>query len=158
MDRALRQRWSPHALKALALQHNKKNKAYVGVKAKVVMLLRSPKAARKENMITFNMNEETICLEVETKPNFCATVFNETCSSRYQKGIIAGGIKNRPIALTWRKRTPLLNLLGSTNKSNILGLRCFEGLHVASSNKMEYYYRKVKTSKGEGTKYNDLPC
>jgi small subunit ribosomal protein S5 len=103
--------------KALVAVGNKKNKVGVGV-AKgndVTTAVAKATAVAKKNMITFNMDGETICHEVETKVTGADVLMKPAAPGT---GIIAGGIVRSIIGLTGVKNL-ISKSLGSTNKVNI---------------------------------------
>ena len=69
----------------------------------------------KKNMITINMNKETICHEVETKVTGAHVLMKPAAPGT---GIIAGGVVRSIIGLTGIKNL-ISKSLGSTNKANI---------------------------------------
>ncbi len=103
--------------KALVAVGNKKNKVGVGV-AKgndVTTAVAKATAVAKKNMVTFNMDGETICHEVETKVTGADVLMKPAAPGT---GIIAGGIVRSIIGLTGVKNL-ISKSLGSTNKVNI---------------------------------------
>ncbi|MBR1801880.1 30S ribosomal protein S5 [Candidatus Saccharibacteria bacterium] len=103
--------------KALVAIGNKKNKVGVGV-AKgndVTTAVAKATAVAKKNMITFNMDGETICHEVETKVTGADVLMKPAAPGT---GIIAGGVVRSIIGLTGVKNL-ISKSLGSTNKVNI---------------------------------------
>ena len=103
--------------KALVAIGNKKNKVGVGV-AKgndVTTAVAKATAKAKKNMITFNMDGETICHEVETKVTGADVLMKPAAPGT---GIIAGGVVRSIIGLTGVKNL-ISKSLGSTNKVNI---------------------------------------
>jgi len=103
--------------KALVAVGNKKNKVGVGVAKGGDVTTAVQKAVRvaKKNMIAFNMDEETICHEVETKTTGARVLMKPAAPGT---GIIAGGIVRSIIGLTGVKNL-ISKSLGSTNKVNI---------------------------------------
>ena len=103
--------------KALVAIGNKKNKVGVGV-AKgndVTTAVAKATAVAKKNMVTFNMDGETICHEVETKVTGADVLMKPAAPGT---GIIAGGVVRSIIGLTGVKNL-ISKSLGSTNKVNI---------------------------------------
>ena len=103
--------------KALVAVGNKKNKVGVGV-AKgndVTTAVAKATAVAKKNMVTFNMDGETICHEVETKVTGADVLMKPAAPGT---GIIAGGVVRSIIGLTGVKNL-ISKSLGSTNKVNI---------------------------------------
>lgn len=103
--------------KALVAVGNKKNKVGVGVAKGGDVTTAVQKAVRvaKKNMITFNLDEETICHEVETKTTGARVLMKPAAPGT---GIIAGGVVRQIIGVTG-VRNLLTKSLGSTNKVNI---------------------------------------
>lgn len=103
--------------KALVAVGNHKNKIGVGV-AKgndVTSAVQKATAKAKKSMITFNMDGETICHEVETKVTGADVLMKPAAPGT---GIIAGGVVRSIIGLTGVKNL-ISKSLGSTNKVNI---------------------------------------
>ena len=103
--------------KALVAVGNHKNKIGVGV-AKgndVTSAIAKATTKAKKNMITFNMDESTICHEVETKVTGAHILMKPAAPGT---GIIAGGVVRSIIGLTGIKNL-ISKSLGSTNKVNI---------------------------------------
>jgi small subunit ribosomal protein S5 len=103
--------------KALVAIGNKKNKVGVGC-AKgndVTTAVAKATAKAKKNMITFAMDGETICHEVETKVTGADVLMKPAAPGT---GIIAGGVVRSIIGLTGIKNL-ISKSLGSTNKVNI---------------------------------------
>ncbi|MDO4967668.1 MAG: 30S ribosomal protein S5 [Candidatus Saccharibacteria bacterium] len=103
--------------KALVAIGNKKNKVGVGV-AKgndVTTAVAKATAKAKKNMVTFAMDGETICHEVETKVTGADVLMKPAAPGT---GIIAGGVVRSIIGLTGVKNL-ISKSLGSTNKVNI---------------------------------------
>ena len=103
--------------KALVAVGNHKNKIGVGV-AKgndVTAAVQKATAKAKKNMITFAMDGETICHEVETKVTGANVLMKPAAPGT---GIIAGGVVRSIIGLTGVKNL-ISKSLGSTNKVNI---------------------------------------
>ena len=103
--------------KALVAVGNKKNKIGVGVAKGGDVTAAIAKAERiaKKNMITFNLDGETICHEVETKATGAAVLMKPAAPGT---GIIAGGVVRSIIGLTGIKNL-ISKSMGSTNKVNI---------------------------------------
>ena len=103
--------------KALVAVGNKKNKVGVGV-AKgndVNTAVAKATTKAKKNMVTFAMDGETICHEVETKVTGADVLMKPAAPGT---GIIAGGVVRSIIGLTGVKNL-ISKSLGSTNKVNI---------------------------------------
>jgi small subunit ribosomal protein S5 len=103
--------------KALVAVGNKKNKVGVGV-AKgndVTTAVAKATTKAKKNMVTFAMDGETICHEVETKVTGADVLMKPAAPGT---GIIAGGVVRSIIGLTGVKNL-ISKSLGSTNKVNI---------------------------------------
>ena len=103
--------------KALVAVGNHKNKVGIAV-AKgndVTSAVQKATTKAKKNMITFNMDGETICHEVETKVTGADVLMKPAAPGT---GIIAGGIVRSIIGLTGVKNL-ISKSLGSTNKVNI---------------------------------------
>ena len=103
--------------KALVAIGNHKNKVGIGV-AKgndVTAAVAKAEAKAKRNMITFNMDGETICHEVETKVTGADVLMKPAAPGT---GIIAGGTVRSIMGLTGVKNL-ISKSLGSTNKVNI---------------------------------------
>jgi len=103
--------------KALVAVGNHKNKIGVGV-AKgndVTMAVAKATTKAKKSMITFNMDKETICHEVETKVTGADVLMKPAAPGT---GIIAGGTVRSIMGLTGVKNL-ISKSLGSTNKVNI---------------------------------------
>lgn len=103
--------------KALVAVGNHKNKIGVGV-AKgndVTTAVAKASSKAKKNMITFNMDGETICHETETKVTGANVLMKPAAPGT---GIIAGGVVRSIIGLTGVKNL-ISKSLGSTNKVNI---------------------------------------
>ena len=103
--------------KALVAVGNKKNKIGVGVAkgGDVTSAVSKATTKAKKNMITFAMDGETICHEVETKVTGADVLMKPAAPGT---GIIAGGIVRSIIGLTGIKNL-ISKSLGSTNKVNI---------------------------------------
>lgn len=102
---------------ALVAIGNHKNKVGVGI-AKgndVTSAVQKAERRAKKNMITINMNGETICHEVETKVTGAKVLMKPAAPGT---GIIAGGVVRSIIGLTGIKNL-ISKSLGSTNKANI---------------------------------------
>lgn len=103
--------------RALVAIGNHKNKVGVGV-AKgndVTTAIQKANARAKKNLITFNINGETICHEVEAKVTGAHVLMKPAAPGT---GIIAGGVVRSIIGLTGVKNL-ISKSLGSTNKVNI---------------------------------------
>lgn len=103
--------------KALVAIGNRKNKVGVAV-AKgndVTSAVQKASTKAKKNMITFNLDGETICHEVETKVTGADVLMKPAAPGT---GIIAGGVVRSIIGLTGVKNL-ISKSLGSTNKVNI---------------------------------------
>lgn len=103
--------------KALVAIGNRKNKVGVGVAkgGDVTSAVQKATAKAKKNMITFNLDGETICHEVETKVTGAQILMKPAAPGT---GIIAGGVVRSIIGLTGVKNL-ISKSLGSTNKVNI---------------------------------------
>ena len=102
---------------ALVAMGNHKNKIGVGM-AKgndVTSAVQKAERRAKKNMITINMNGDTICHEVETKVTGANVLMKPAAPGT---GIIAGGVVRSIIGLTGVKNL-ISKSLGSTNKVNI---------------------------------------
>ena len=102
---------------ALVAIGNHKNKVGVGM-AKgndVTSAVQKAERRAKKNMITINMNGDTICHEVETKVTGANVLMKPAAPGT---GIIAGGVVRSIIGLT-RIKDLISKSLGSTNKANI---------------------------------------
>ena len=102
---------------ALVAIGNHKNKVGVGM-AKgndVTSAVQKAERRAKKNMITINMNGDTICHEVETKVTGAHVLMKPAAPGT---GIIAGGVVRSIIGLTGIKNL-ISKSLGSTNKANI---------------------------------------
>ena len=102
---------------ALVAVGNHKNKIGVGMAkgADVTAAVQKAERRAKKNMITFNINGETICHEVETKVTGAHVLMKPAAPGT---GIIAGGVIRSIIGLTSVKNL-VSKSLGSTNKANI---------------------------------------
>ena len=126
--------------KALVAIGNHKNKIGVGV-AKgndVTSAVAKATAKAKKNLITFAMDGETICHEVETKVTGADVLMKPAAPGT---GIIAGGVVRSIIGLTGVKNL-ISKSLGSTNKVNI-AYAVVEGLKAQVPRK-EWETTKVK--------------
>ena len=103
--------------KALVVIGNHKNKVGIGVAkgGDVTSAVQKATAKAKKNLITFNMDGETICHEVETKVTGADILMKPAAPGT---GIIAGGVVRSIIGLTGVKNL-ISKSLGSTNKVNI---------------------------------------
>ena len=102
---------------ALVAIGNHKNKVGVGM-AKgndVTSAVQKAERRAKKNMITINMNGDTICHEVETQVTGANVLMKPAAPGT---GIIAGGVVRSIIGLTGIKDL-ISKSLGSTNKANI---------------------------------------
>ena len=102
---------------ALVAVGNHKNKIGVGMAkgADVTAAVQKAERRAKKNMITFNLNGETICHEVETKVTGAHVLMKPAAPGT---GILAGGVIRSIIGLTSVKNL-VSKSLGSTNKANI---------------------------------------
>lgn len=102
---------------ALVVVGNYKNKVGVGLAkgSDVTSAVTKAEQRAKKNMITFNMNGETICHEVETKVTGAHVLMKPAAPGT---GIIAGGVVRSVIGLTGIKNL-ISKSIGSTNKINI---------------------------------------
>ncbi len=102
---------------ALVAVGNHKNKIGVGMAkgADVTAAVQKAERRAKKNMITFNINGDTICHEVETKVTGAHVLMKPAAPGT---GIIAGGVIRSIIGLTSVKNL-VSKSLGSTNKANI---------------------------------------
>lgn len=103
--------------KALVAIGNHKNKIGIGIAkgGDVTSAVQKATAKAKKNMIEFNMDEETICHEVETRATGADILLKPAAPGT---GIIAGGVVRSIIGLTGIKNL-ISKSLGSTNKVNI---------------------------------------
>ena len=103
--------------KALVAIGNHKNKIGIGVANgnDVTSAVQKATAKAKKNMITFAMDGETICHEVESKITGADVLMKPAAPGT---GIIAGGVVRSIIGLTGVKNL-ISKSLGSTNKVNI---------------------------------------
>ena len=102
---------------ALVAMGDHKNRIGIGL-AKgndVTSAVQKAERRAKKNMITINMNKETICHEVETKITGAHVLMKPAAPGT---GIIAGGVVRSIIGLTGIKNL-ISKSLGSTNKANI---------------------------------------
>ena len=133
--------------KALVAIGNHKNKVGIGV-AKgndVTTAVAKAEAKAKKNMITFNMNGETICHEVETKVTGADVLMKPAAPGT---GIIAGGTVRSIMGLTGVKNL-ISKSLGSTNKVNI-AYAVIEGLKAqVPREEWNTTEKKVKAEKVE---------
>lgn len=129
--------------KALVVIGNHKNKVGIGV-AKgndVTSAVQKATSKAKKNMITFAMDGETICHEVEAKVTGADVLMKPAAPGT---GIIAGGVVRSIIGLTGVKNL-ISKSLGSTNKVNI-AYAVIEGLK-AQVPRNEWETTKQKASK-----------
>ena len=129
--------------KALVAIGNHKNKIGVGV-AKgndVTSAVAKATSKAKKNLITFNMDGETICHEVETKVTGADVLMKPAAPGT---GIIAGGVVRSIIGLTGVNNL-ISKSLGSTNKVNI-AYAVVEGLRAQVPRK-EWETTKMKPAK-----------
>ena len=118
--------------KALVAVGNHKNKIGVAV-AKgndVTSAVQKATTKAKKNMITFHMDGETLCHEVETKVTGANVLMKPAAPGT---GIIAGGVVRSIIGLTGVKNL-ISKSLGSTNKVNI-AYAVLEGLREQTPRK-----------------------
>ncbi len=128
--------------KALVVIGNHKNKVGIGV-AKgndVTSAVQKATSKAKKNMITFAMDGETICHEVESKVTGADILMKPAAPGT---GIIAGGVVRSIIGLTGVKNL-ISKSLGSTNKVNI-AYAVIEGLRAQVPRK-EWETTKLKGS------------
>ena len=126
--------------KALVVIGNHKNKVGVGV-AKgndVTTAVQKATTKAKKNLITFNLDGETICHGVETKVTGANVLMKPAAPGT---GIIAGGVVRSIIGLTGVKNL-ISKSLGSTNKVNI-AYAVIEGLKQQTP-RAEWETTKVK--------------
>ena len=102
---------------ALVAIGNHKNKVGVGLAkgADVTSAITKAEQRAKKNLLTFDMNGETICHEVETKVTGARVLMKPAAPGT---GIIAGGVVRSVIGLTGIKNL-ISKSIGSTNKINI---------------------------------------
>ncbi|MBQ9016974.1 30S ribosomal protein S5 [Candidatus Saccharibacteria bacterium] len=126
--------------KALVVIGNHKNKVGVGVAkgGDVTSAVAKATAKAKKNLITFNMDGETICHEVEVKATGADVLMKPAAPGT---GIIAGGVVRSIIGLTGVKNL-ISKSLGSTNKVNI-AYAVIEGLKQQTP-RAEWETTKVK--------------
>ena len=132
---------------ALVAIGNHKNKVGVGM-AKgndVTSAVQKAERRAKKNMITINMNGDTICHEVETKVTGAHVLMKPAAPGT---GIIAGGVVRSIIGLTGVKNL-ISKSLGSTNKANI-AYAVMEGLKQQVP-KSEWHGAKKTAPKAEKT-------
>ncbi len=118
--------------KALVAVGNHKNKIGVAV-AKgndVTAAVQKATTKAKKNMITFNLDGETLCHEVEVKVTGADVLMKPAAPGT---GIIAGGVVRSIIGLTGVKNL-ISKSLGSTNKVNI-AYAVLEGLRQQTPRK-----------------------
>jgi small subunit ribosomal protein S5 len=129
---------------ALVVIGNHKNKVGIGLAkgSDVTAAVAKAETRAKKNLITFAMNEETICHETETKVTGARVLMKPACPGT---GIIAGGVVRSIIGLTGIKNL-ISKSLGSTNKINI-AYAVIEGLKQQVPRKQWH-----KTSAKEETK------
>ena len=103
--------------KALVAIGNHKNKIGIGIAkgGDVTSAVQKATTKAKKNMIEFNMDDETICHEVETRATGADVLLKPAAPGT---GIIAGGVVRSIIGLTGIKNL-ISKSLGSTNKVNI---------------------------------------
>ena len=126
--------------KALVAIGNHKNKIGIGV-AKgndVTSAVQKATAKAKKNLITFAIDGETICHEVEAKVTGADVLMKPAAPGT---GIIAGGVVRSIIGLTGVKNL-ISKSLGSTNKVNI-AYAVVEGLKAQVPRK-EWETTKIK--------------
>jgi len=118
--------------KALVAVGNKKNKIGVGVAkgADVTAAVAKATAKAKKNMITFNMDGETICHEVQVKITGTNVLMKPAAPGT---GIIAGGTIRSIMGLTGVKNL-ISKSLGSNNKVNV-AYAVIEGLRQQTPRK-----------------------
>ncbi len=134
--------------KALVVIGNHKNKVGIGV-AKgndVTTAVQKATSKARKNLITFNMDKETICHEVETKVTGANVLMKPAAPGT---GIIAGGVVRSIIGLTGVKNL-ISKSLGSTNKVNI-AYAVIEGL------KAQVPRAEWETTKTKGAKAKKAP-
>ena len=129
---------------ALVAMGDHKNRIGIGL-AKgndVTSAVQKAERRAKKNMITFNINKDTICHEVETKITGAHVLMKPAAPGT---GIIAGGVVRSIIGLTGVKNL-ISKSLGSTNKANI-AYAVIEGLR-----------QQVPKSEWEGSKKAEKPA
>lgn len=129
--------------KALVAIGNKKNKVGVGVAkgGDVTSAVQKATAKAKKNLITFAMEGETICHEVETRVTGADVLMKPAAPGT---GIIAGGVVRSIIGLTGIKNL-ISKSLGSTNKVNT-AYAVIEGLRIQVPRK-NWHTTKTAASK-----------
>ena len=134
---------------ALVAIGNHKNKVGVGLAkgSDVTSAVAKAEQRAKKNMITFAMNGETICHEVETKVTGAQVLMKPAAPGT---GIIAGGVVRSVIGLTGVKNL-ISKSIGSTNKINI-AYAVVEGLKQQVPKKD---WHNAKTSKPSAEKSSD---
>lgn len=140
--------------KALVVIGNHKNKVGIGV-AKgndVTSAVQKASSKAKKNLITFAMDGETICHEVESKVTGADVLMKPAAPGT---GIIAGGVVRSIIGLTGVKNL-ISKSLGSTNKVNI-AYAVIEGLRAQVPRK-EWETTKVKASEKPAAKSTAKPA
>lgn len=140
--------------KALVAIGNHKNKVGVGV-AKgndVTSAVQKATTRAKKNIITFNMDGETICHEVETKATGANVLMKPAAPGT---GIIAGGVVRSIIGLTGIKNL-ISKSLGSTNKINI-AYAVVEGLRQQVPRK-DWNTTPAKKEKAEKAETSKAPA
>ena len=133
--------------KALVVIGNHKNKVGIAV-AKgndVTSAVQKATSKAKKNMITFAMDGETICHEVESKVTGADVLMKPAAPGT---GIIAGGVVRSIIGLTGVKNL-ISKSLGSTNKVNI-AYAVIEGLKAQVPRK-DWETTKQKPAKAAKT-------
>ena len=134
--------------KALVAVGNHKNKIGVAV-AKgndVTSAVQKATTKAKKNMVTFHMDGETLCHEVETKVTGANVLMKPAAPGT---GIIAGGVVRSIIGLTGVKNL-ISKSLGSTNKVNI-AYAVLEGLRQQTPRK-EWTTTALKASEPKAVK------
>ena len=131
---------------ALVAVGNHKNKIGVGMAKGQDVTSAVQKAERraKKNMVTFNLDGETICHEVETKVTGANVLMKPAAPGT---GIIAGGVIRSIIGLTGVKNL-VSKSLGSTNKANI-AYAVIEGLRQQTPRDEWLANRGKKAAKAE---------
>ena len=133
--------------KALVAIGNHKNKIGIGV-AKgndVTSAVQKATSKAKKNLITFAMDGETICHEVESKVTGADVLMKPAAPGT---GIIAGGVVRSIIGLTGVKNL-ISKSLGSTNKVNI-AYAVVEGLKAQVPRNEWETTKSAKTTKQSG--------
>ena len=134
--------------KALVAVGNHKNKIGIAV-AKgndVTSAVQKAATKAKKNMVTFSMDGETICHEVETKVTGANVLMKPAAPGT---GIIAGGVVRSIIGLTGVKNL-ISKSLGSTNKVNI-AYAVIEGLRQQTPRK-EWTTTAIKAAEPKAEK------